>query len=131
MFDLLSLDGEDLRKKPLIERKEKLAQLLATQPRTGPLLYSDHVEGGGRGVFGMLREQARGHRLQARRRALSLGAAEAWLKIKCGMRQEFVIIGWRPSDSEGASLLARCCSAFVRAAASLRRQGRQRLRRAA
>ena len=42
-----SLDGEDLRKLPLIERKEKLAELLKDQPRTGPLFYSDHVVGHG------------------------------------------------------------------------------------
>ena len=26
------------------------------------------------------------------------GRAKTWLKSKCGMEQEFVIIGWRPSD---------------------------------
>ena len=46
-FDLLSLDGEDLRKLPLIERKKKLAKLLEDQPAAGPLFYSDHVVGNG------------------------------------------------------------------------------------
>ena len=46
-----SLDGEDLRKLPLIERKERLATLLADQPRTGPLFYSDHVVGNGGEIF--------------------------------------------------------------------------------
>src|SRR5690606_32806894 len=47
LFDLLSLDGEDLRRKPLVERKARLARLLEDQPRTGPLFYSDHVVGHG------------------------------------------------------------------------------------
>ena len=45
LFDLLHLDGEDLVERPLIERKERLADLL---PSTGsPLHYSDHQIGPG------------------------------------------------------------------------------------
>src|SRR5215475_15988578 len=41
LFDLLYIDGEDLRRRPLIERKERLGTLLAN---TAPSLhYSDHV----------------------------------------------------------------------------------------
>src|SRR5262249_5150568 len=43
LFDLLYLDGEDLRPRPLIERKERLGALLAN---AGPCLhFSDHVVG--------------------------------------------------------------------------------------
>jgi ATP-dependent DNA ligase len=43
LFDLLYLDGEDLRPRPLIERKQRLSTLLAN---AGPCLhYSDHVVG--------------------------------------------------------------------------------------
>ena len=45
LFDLLYLDGEDLRPRPPIERKERLAALLAN---AAPCLhYSDHVVGQG------------------------------------------------------------------------------------
>jgi len=45
LFDLLYLDGEDLRTRPLIERKQRLAMLLAN---AAPCLrYSDHVIGQG------------------------------------------------------------------------------------
>jgi ATP-dependent DNA ligase len=45
LFDLLYLDGEDLRPRPLIERKQRLNALLAN---AGPCLhYSDHVVGQG------------------------------------------------------------------------------------
>ena len=59
------------------ERKAKLAKLLEDQPAAGPLFYSDHVVGDGqRHVRAGLRDEARRHRLQARRRALPLGAHE-------------------------------------------------------
>src|SRR5690348_12861421 len=45
-FDLLCLDGKDLRARPLLERKAMLRELLPPQPC--PVLYVDHI--GGRGV---------------------------------------------------------------------------------
>ena len=99
LFDLLVLDGEDLRRRPLIERKAKLATLLEDQPRSGPLFYSDHVVGHG---GDMLRQACAMHlegivskRADAPYRS---ERTKAWLKAKCGMGQEFVIIGWRPSE---------------------------------
>jgi hypothetical protein len=41
-FDLLAVDGEDLREWPLVERKRRLRPLLPSVPRR--LLYVDHVE---------------------------------------------------------------------------------------
>jgi bifunctional non-homologous end joining protein LigD len=41
-FDLLALDGRDLRGAPLIERKQRLAKLLAKPDPS--LIYSAHVE---------------------------------------------------------------------------------------
>jgi len=49
IFDLLHLDGEDLRARPLIERKEKLKSLL--EEIGAPLLYSSHIEGDGGTIF--------------------------------------------------------------------------------
>ena len=46
LFDLLHLDGEDFRPRPLIERKERLSALLANAPSS--LHYSDHQIGHGR-----------------------------------------------------------------------------------
>ena len=41
-FDLLWLDGEDLRSKPLIERKRLLRSIMPVQPSV--VLYAEHVE---------------------------------------------------------------------------------------
>jgi bifunctional non-homologous end joining protein LigD len=46
LFDLLHLDGFDLRVAPLIERKRVLRELAASAP-TGRLLFSDHLESDG------------------------------------------------------------------------------------
>jgi bifunctional non-homologous end joining protein LigD len=48
VFDLLALDGKDLRQLPLEKRKARLATLLKNQPR---LLYVDHVETNGLAMF--------------------------------------------------------------------------------
>ncbi len=102
LFDLLFLDGEDLRKRPLLERKARLAALLADQPRTGPLFYSDHLVGNGAAMLqhvcainleGIISKRGESPYRSDRSRD--------WLKAKCGFGQEFVIIGWKPSDVAG------------------------------
>ncbi len=99
LFDLLSLDGEDLRKWPLIERKDRLKKLLAGLPQGGPLAYSDHVQGSGEKVFAeACRIKLEGIISKLANAPYRSGRTRSWLKIKCGMEQEFVIIGWRPSD---------------------------------
>jgi bifunctional non-homologous end joining protein LigD len=47
VFDLLHLDGRDLRGLPVIERKRVLAPLIAGLPANGPIRYSGHVQGQG------------------------------------------------------------------------------------
>jgi ATP-dependent DNA ligase len=69
LFDLLYLDGEDLRPRPLIERKQRLSALLAN---AGPCLhYSDHVVGQGPAFYekaGAMHVE--GNRLETHRCAL-------------------------------------------------------------
>ena len=48
-FDLLYLNGKDLRTLPLIERKAMLKKLL--RRKRSRILYLDHVEGDGRLLF--------------------------------------------------------------------------------
>ena len=102
VFDLIELDGKDLSAEPLVERKAALRKLIAKAPAKTPLLYSDHVEGGGAaffdGVCALKLEGIVSKRADAPYRS---GRTKTWLKVKCGMGQEFVIIGWRPSDVKG------------------------------
>lgn len=102
LFDLLELDGDNLRKRPLLERKKLLEKLLKPVIGKGPLAYSEHVKGGGSGIY----ERACQLKLEGiiAKRAdapYRSGRHGSWLKIKCGMEQEFVVIGWRPSDKVG------------------------------
>jgi bifunctional non-homologous end joining protein LigD len=48
-FDLLELDGEDVRKRPLLERKTRLAKLI-TKMRDG-IEFVEHIEGDGADIF--------------------------------------------------------------------------------
>lgn len=102
LFDLLFLDGEDLRKRPLLERKAKLAALLADQPRTGPLFYSDHVVGNGAAMLQHVCEiNLEGIVSKRADSPYRSDRSRDWLKAKCGFGQEFVIVGWKPSDVAG------------------------------
>ena len=94
LFDLLYLNGYDLRSVQLVERKRVLHTLLSGE--RGPLLrYSDHVVGTGelvhqeacrQGLEGIIAKRADSLYLSKRSRT--------WLKIKCDRRQEFVVGGY-------------------------------------
>jgi bifunctional non-homologous end joining protein LigD len=98
-FDLLELDGEDLTQRPLLERKEMLAALIGEG--TGHLRYSDHIVGRGEELFksfcGAGLEGVISKRVDAR---YSGSRSGSWVKTKCIRRQEFVIVGWTPSDKQ-------------------------------
>jgi len=106
-FDILWLDGEDVRGRPLTERKDLLQQLLGEAGP--PLIYSTHVVGNAPEVNRRL--CAAGHEGIVAKRAEDAyrsGRGRSWLKVKCAARQEFVVGGYRPSDKKGrtvASLL--------------------------
>ena len=96
-FDVLFLNGDDLRSLPLVERKAALAGLLARAKGTAQLRLSDHVVGDGPRFFAQAcklgLEGIIAKRAVAPYRA---GRGQDWLKIKCIARQEFVIGGFTP-----------------------------------
>ena len=105
LFDALEIDGEDLAKRPTVERKARLAALLDT-PRP-PLLYADHIVGKGEQLFeAMCRAGQEGIVSKKADAAYRSGRTKAWLKIKCTNRQEFVIVGWTESDKAGRGFRA-------------------------
>jgi bifunctional non-homologous end joining protein LigD len=98
-FDLLFLDGEDLRRTPLEERKRLLASILATAQRGSAIVYSEHAE---LGAFMM--KQAEGLGLEGvvskrRDRPYVSGPTRDWLKVKRVNRQEFVVAGYLQAKS--------------------------------
>ena len=115
VFDLLQLNGRDLRSLPLLERKKLLKALLTKSARASKdfgarVLYADHVDGRGDellkstcalGLEGVISKRKDGAYLG--------GRSGQWLKIKCLHEQEFVIAGFtEPAGSRssfGALLL--------------------------
>nr|WP_301287171.1 DNA ligase D [Sphingobium sp. OAS761] len=106
-FDLLELDGEDLSRRGNLERKEMLAALLADAHP--PIFLADHIVGDGETLFSAMCSAAQEGIISKRADAPYRGwRTHDWLKVKCTLRQEFVIIGWQPSKAKGrpfASLL--------------------------
>jgi bifunctional non-homologous end joining protein LigD len=101
VFDLLFLNGDDLRGLPLIERKQKLAKLLSRSKR-GALVYSRHVRGNGAAAFKRAcRRKLEGIVSKSADDRYRSGRTRSWLKSKCGIEQEFIVVGWRPSSKAG------------------------------
>jgi bifunctional non-homologous end joining protein LigD len=102
VFDLLSLDGKDLRKKTLKERRAALAKLMSVKGISNYLVYVDYVEGSGPEFLA----QAKAHGLEgimskrADRPYIS-GRGKDWRKVKCKQGEEFVIGGFSRSDVRG------------------------------
>lgn len=96
-FDLLQHDGKDLTALPLVQRKERLRTLIGAGNER--LQYSEHILGSGEQLFdAMCREGYEGVVSKRADAPYRGGRTQAWLKIKCTRRQEFVIIGWTASD---------------------------------
>src|SRR5512140_1335436 len=93
VFDILSLNGKDLRGLPLIERKNILKKTLPVLPHAR---YSDHVVGDGTSFLNAARkQQLEGIMAKDMRSPYREGdRSHEWLKIKTGLRQEAVIGGF-------------------------------------
>jgi bifunctional non-homologous end joining protein LigD len=98
VFDLIYVDGFNLTGTPLTERKRLLKKLIDATSNSGPLRYSDHIEGSGAEVFkracktgieGIVSKLATSTYDSVRNRN--------WQKVKCSKQQEFVIAGYTPS----------------------------------
>ncbi len=101
-FDLLHLNGWDLTKTPLHERKGLLERAFSASPGAAPTVrLSEHILGNGplvesqarrSGVEGIISKRATSRYVQKR--------SDSWLKIKFPTREEFVIAGYK--EPEGA-----------------------------
>lgn len=104
-FDLLLLDGEDLRDEPLLARKERLQALLQDVPADSPLRYSEHfVEPGQTMLSHACRMGLEGVVSKRADAPYRSGRGRSWIKSKCSQRQEFVIAGYVPSEAAGRKL---------------------------
>ncbi len=115
-FDLLYLDGRDLRRLPLRERRRLLEPLVAG--REGAVRLSEEVQADGEEFYRV----ACAHGLEGiiakhREKTYRSGRGEWWRKITCKRRDSFVVVGYEPSTvprAIGRLLLAgRQGEAFV------------------
>jgi bifunctional non-homologous end joining protein LigD len=98
LFDLLWLDGRDLRRLPLLERKSLLERSVRWK---APLRLSTHSEKEGEQLFQHACRLGWEGLIAKRSDSVYLsGRSRDWLKLKCVNEQEFVIGGY--SDPQGA-----------------------------
>ena len=101
-FDLLSIDGDDVSKLPLIDRKERLRDVIGGGDGVDIIRYTQHFEEPGDQVLRQACELGAEGIVSKRRDApYRWGARNSdWQKSKCSKRQEFVVGGFTdPSGS--------------------------------
>ncbi len=123
VFDLLHLDGEDLRKQPLESRKESLRKVLGRSKKGARLRWTDHVIGSGRRFYQAACERGlEGIVSKLREKPYRTGRSRDWLKTKCLRGQELVVVGYTEPSGARAGLGALLLG--VRDGGSLRYAGR-------
>jgi bifunctional non-homologous end joining protein LigD len=93
IFDIMFLDGQDLRSLPLLERKERLRKIV---PRSSLLSFSRHRREHGIRYFEEAAKVGEEGIIAKRVDSTYMSGArsKSWLKIKTGKRQEVVIVGF-------------------------------------
>jgi bifunctional non-homologous end joining protein LigD len=98
-FDLLYLDGYNLREAALDDRKDVLAKLLSSNEHPS-LRYSDHFVGSGQAMYEHACRLGLEGIISKRRDApYRSGRHGEWAKSKCINREEFVVGGYTPSTA--------------------------------
>jgi bifunctional non-homologous end joining protein LigD len=108
VFDLLHLNGHNLRHQPLAERKQILGQMLGSLPEHEVIRYGQHIETEGAPIFAeACKLGAEGIVSKRSDSAYTSGRSKSWIKIKCVRRQEFVIGGFTnlANGNEGVGAL--------------------------
>jgi len=108
-FDLLHLNGQDLRRVSLRERRAALADLIGEHDPAWPIQFSEAIVGNGAAVLAQAcareLEGIVSKKLDSRYRS---GRSASWLKVKCYDEGEFVVLGAEHEPGKPAfALLAR------------------------
>ena len=107
-FDLLMADGMDIRREPLLVRRERLRKIIGEHDPSFPIQFSDHIVGHGPKFFqqaealdleGIVSKQA-----DSRYRS---GYVTSWLKVKAFTEDHLVIVGTEQGVGPTTALCAR------------------------
>jgi bifunctional non-homologous end joining protein LigD len=105
-FDLLNLEGEDLQRLPLHERKAKLKRLIA-ETNSATLRYSAELSGTRAAVIRTVAVAGLEGVVAKKRDSFYRAGTRVttWLKLKLNKGQEFVIGGYKPDAGSFQSIL--------------------------
>ncbi len=107
-FDLLFAGGKDLRRLPLLERKQRLHEMLEAGGQSGSLIrYVEHFTTGGDAVLkSACRMALEGIVSKQAAAPYQSGRTNTWVKAKCRGGHEVVIGAWTDTGGRFRSLLA-------------------------
>jgi bifunctional non-homologous end joining protein LigD len=102
-FDLLHLNGRDLMRTPLDDRRAALARVVAGSD----VLLSDPLPGSAGEIGRAVRELGLEGVVAKRRRSSYIPGrrSDSWVKVRFAKHQEFVVGGYKPSPANFDSLL--------------------------
>jgi bifunctional non-homologous end joining protein LigD len=107
-FDLMMVEGQDIRREPLTDRRARLRDMIGEHDPAFPIQFSDHIAGHGPeffhkaeqlGLEGIVSKLA-----DSRYRS---GYNTSWLKTKAFTVEEFVIVGAERGFGPTTALCAR------------------------
>jgi bifunctional non-homologous end joining protein LigD len=102
-FDVLNLEGEDLREIPIEQRRQKLAEITS---KSG-VLFSAELHGDGKRLLSIGRKSQREGIVAKHRDSIYQSGvrSSSWQKLQLKPQQEFVVGGYRPKGKTGLELL--------------------------
>lgn len=105
-FDLLRLDGNDLRRERCYERRARLHELVGDPRPDRPIQFSEGVEGSGAEIFARAEAMdLEGIVSKLKASTYHSGDSKDWLKTKAYITGEFVVIGYERKKGAAPSLL--------------------------
>ena len=106
-FDLLFVDGADLRALHLFARKQRLKKMLQHRSKESLVRYVEYFEAGGGAVWQSACKLALEGIISKKMNApYSSGRSDNWTKAKCRAGHEVVVGGWKTTGGKFRSLMA-------------------------
>jgi bifunctional non-homologous end joining protein LigD len=99
VFDLLQLNGQDLKKLTLLQRKGQLEGLLKGCDFNNRIIYSEHFAENPDFLPHLCSLEMEGLISKRVDSTYTGKRSKAWLKVKCHKRQEFLIVGYTDSKA--------------------------------